>query len=108
VGHAVSLANGNRRAPGHWGGFELLAGQGFDLLDWGSASGSFDHVDGSGPGPAAGLALDGSIGITAVPAPGSWALMLAGIGLGGCPCNRRHKKSGMSAASAVRAGTPVP
>jgi hypothetical protein len=73
-----------------WNGFVPQAGQSFDLLDWGNASGSFDSIDASGLLLPAGLgldashlALDGSISVVSVPEPSTWALMLAGIALGG-------------------------
>jgi hypothetical protein len=69
-----------------WGSFVAQAGQHFDLLDWGSVSGSFDSIDASGFQLAAGtvldtsrLYLDGSISVQAVPEPAGWALMLAGL-----------------------------
>ncbi|MDT9002344.1 PEP-CTERM sorting domain-containing protein [Paucibacter sp. APW11] len=71
-----------------WNGFVAQAGQSFDLLDWGSASGSFKSIDATGFMHAAGTQLDysqlythGEIRVTAVPEPHSYALMLAGIGL---------------------------
>jgi hypothetical protein len=82
-----------------WLGFVPQAGQSFDLLDWGSASGSFDSIDASGLLLPAGLgldttrlALDGSISVVAVPEPGTWALMLAGMVFGGWvkPRGTRH------------------
>jgi probable HAF family extracellular repeat protein len=73
-----------------WLGFVPQAGQSFDLLDWGSASGSFDSIDASGLLLPAGLgldtshlALDGSISVVSVPEPSTWALLLAGVALGG-------------------------
>jgi hypothetical protein len=73
-----------------WQGFVAQAGQSFDLFDWGTVSGSFDAIDASGLALGDGLAvdtnrlgIDGSIQITAVPEPGTWALLLAGMTLGG-------------------------
>jgi len=71
-----------------WNGFVAQAGQSFDLLDWGSASGTFKSIDASGFLHAAGTQLDlsqlytsGEIRVTAVPEPESYALMLAGLSL---------------------------
>jgi hypothetical protein len=71
-----------------WNGFEAQAGQSFDLLDWGTTSGTFKSIDASGFKLAAGTQLDysqlyssGTISVTAVPEPESYALMLAGLGL---------------------------
>jgi len=72
-------------------GFTGQAGQSFDLFDWGTLQGQFSSIDSSGLQLAAGTALDlsrlytdGVIGVSAVPEPGSWALMAAGLlGLGG-------------------------
>jgi hypothetical protein len=87
---AGHLAMGGTLQLSSWNGFVLEAGQSFDLLDWGSVSGSFDHIDASGLLLAAGLrldtsrlGLDGSIAITAVPEPQTWALMLTGLALAG-------------------------
>jgi len=71
-----------------WDGFVAQAGQSFDLLDWGSISGTFKTIDASGFKLAAGTQLDtsllyttGEIRVTAVPEPETYALMLAGLGL---------------------------
>jgi len=71
-----------------WNGFVAQAGQSFDLLDWGSTSGTFKSIDASGLTLAAGTQLDyselyssGTISVTAVPEPASYALLLAGMGL---------------------------
>lgn len=70
-----------------WNGFEAQAGQSFDLLDWGSVSGTFKTIDATGFKLAAGTQLDysrlyttGEVWVTAVPEPRSYALMLAGLG----------------------------
>ncbi len=69
-----------------WNGFVAQAGQQFDLLDWGTVAGSFASIDASGFTLAAGTTLDlsqlgitGTISVTAVPEPGSLALLLAGL-----------------------------
>jgi len=80
-----------------WNGFVAQAGQQFDLLDWGSATGSFAAIDASGFTLAAGTALDvsqlyttGTVSVSAVPEPGGWALLLAGLmGVGGIVKRRR-------------------
>jgi hypothetical protein len=72
-------------------GFTGEAGQQFDLFDWGALQGQFSSIDSSGLQLAAGttldvsrLYIDGVISVTAVPEPGSWALMAAGLaGLAG-------------------------
>jgi hypothetical protein len=66
-----------------WAGFAPQPGQRFDLLDWGSTAGQFDLIDSSAFGGAtvwdfSQLYVDGSIGVTAVPEPGSWALLALG------------------------------
>jgi hypothetical protein len=70
-----------------WAGFTGQAGQSFDLFDWGSLSGEFSSIDSSGLALADGMGLDvsrlyttGEISITAVPEPGTWALLLGGLG----------------------------
>lgn len=73
-----------------WNSFVAQAGMHFTLLDWGGLSGSFSSIDASGLLLAPGTALDtsrlytdGVIGVTAVPEPAAWALLLAGLaGLG--------------------------
>jgi len=81
-----------------WDGFTGQVGQRFDLFDWGTASGRFGSIDASGLLLAEGTVLDfsqlyvdGSVSVTAVPEPASWALMLAGMTLGGVHLRRRRK-----------------
>ena len=69
-----------------WAGFTGQIGQSFDLFDWGSNSGSFSSIDASGLSLASGAVLDtsqlytaGVLSITAVPEPGTWALLLIGL-----------------------------
>jgi hypothetical protein len=83
---AGHLALGGTLKLVSWDGFVAQAGQSFDLLDWGSVSGSFGNIDASGLMLAAGTQLDtsrlyadGVIGISAVPEPGTLASMLAGL-----------------------------
>ncbi|MCX2864047.1 autotransporter-associated beta strand repeat-containing protein [Paucibacter sp. PLA-PC-4] len=67
-------------------GFSAQAGQQFDLLDWGILQGQFSTIDSSGLVLAQGMRLDvsrlyidGVVGVTAVPEPQSWALLLSGV-----------------------------
>ncbi|MFY7867552.1 DUF7453 family protein [Roseateles sp.] len=69
-------------------GFSGQAGQSFDLFDWGTLQGEFSSIDSSGLLLAEGaqldlsrLYIDGVIGVTAVPEPQQWALLLSGLGL---------------------------
>jgi hypothetical protein len=83
-----------------WAGFVGLAGQHFDLFDWGSQNGQFSSIDASGlllaPGTAldfSQLYVDGSISVVAVPEPQSWLLLLAGIACGATWARRRGTTS---------------
>jgi len=80
-----------------WNGFVAQAGQRFDLLDWGSLSGSFSQIDSSGLQLAAGTELNfsqlytlGTVSVTAVPEPGTLALWLSGLGLAAGASARRR------------------
>lgn len=86
-----------------WNGFVAQAGQSFDLLDWGTlsgtGSGTFKSIDASGFMLAAGTQLDysqlytsGTISVTAVPEPASYAMLLAGLGALGSVARRRARK----------------
>jgi len=79
-----------------WAGFTGQVGQNFDLFDWGTLSGTFDNIDSSGMLLASGatldthrLYIDGTISVTAVPEPETWAMLLAGLGLVGWTVQRR-------------------
>lgn len=79
-------------------GFSVQAGQQFDLLDWGSLHGQFSMIDSSGLALAPGLQLDvsrlyidGVVGVTAVPEPQSWAMLLSGL-LGLLAWRRRQQR----------------
>jgi hypothetical protein len=86
-----------------WNGFVAQAGQSFDLLDWGSESGTFGTIDASDLTLAAGTQLDYSklytsgeilvTSITAVPEPESWAMLLAGLGLVGAVARRKVRQA---------------
>ncbi|MDC8769971.1 beta strand repeat-containing protein [Roseateles albus] len=85
-----------------WNGFVAQKGQSFDLLDWGTLTGTFADIDASGFKLAAGTQLDfsqlytnGSISVTvaAVPEPASLALWLAGLGALGSVVRRRRLAS---------------
>jgi hypothetical protein len=69
-----------------WNGYSGQAGDSFDLFDWGTLFGTFDHIDFSGFQLAGGtkldlskLYLDGSVSVAAVPLPGAFWAMLAGL-----------------------------
>ncbi|WP_310383203.1 beta strand repeat-containing protein [Roseateles sp.] len=83
-----------------WNGFVAQAGQSFDLLDWGTLTGTFAEIDASGFKLATGTQLnyshlytDGSISVTvsAVPEPDTYLMLLSGIALM-CAVARRRLK----------------
>jgi probable HAF family extracellular repeat protein len=83
-----------------WGSFVAQAGQSFDLLDWGSLSGSFAGIDISGLALAPGLVLDtsrlyvdGTVSVQAVPEPAGWALMFGGLAWLGMARQRARRQS---------------
>ena len=83
---AGHLASGGTLKVVSWAGFTGQIGQSFDLFDWGSSSGSFGSIDASALSLATGAVLDtsqpytaGVLSITAVPEPGTWALLLIGL-----------------------------
>jgi hypothetical protein len=94
-----------------WGGFTGVLGERYDLFDWnGGLSGSFSSL--RLPTLAEGLVWDtsdlyggGTLAIAAVPEPGTWALMLAGVTvlLMGRRCCGFAERS-RNAASRVRQG----
>lgn len=71
------------------GGYVPAAGQRFDVLDFETLTGGFDPARIEVTGVAkdrldfSGLAIDGSFAVRPVPEPGTWAMLLAGLALGG-------------------------
>jgi hypothetical protein len=81
-----------------WQGFTGQAGHSYDLFDWGTTEGAFDTIDADGLVLASGtrldvsrLYVDGTISIAAVPEPGEWAMLLAGLALVGGTARRRGR-----------------
>jgi probable HAF family extracellular repeat protein len=93
------LALGGTLKLTSWNSFVAQAGMSFDLLDWGSLSGTFDRVDAGGLRLAAGTTLDysklytdGVIKVSAVPEPSSIATFSAGLlGLAFLATRRRRE-----------------
>lgn len=91
IGHDLFTAGGELSFGGtlqvSWlNGFQPQEGEGFDLFDWGSTRGRFAAIDFSAAPLPDGLRWDtsqlyndGYVSITAVPEPGSWALMAGGL-----------------------------
>jgi hypothetical protein len=86
-----------------WDGFTGQAGQSFDLFDWGQLQGQFASVDSSGLLLAEGtrldlsrLYVDGTVSVTAVPEPATWALWISGLLAGALKLRRgRHAAVGV-------------
>ena len=98
---AGNLSLGGELRLTSWNGFVAQAGQHFDLLDWGTLTGTFGSIDASGFKLAAGTQLDysalystGTLSVVAapVPEPSTLALYLAGLGAVGAVVRRRHSK----------------
>ena len=96
---AGHLALGGTLQLVSWNGFVAQAGQRFDVLDWGSVSGSFAAIDSSGLRMGEGLTLDlsqlytvGEIAVVAVPETQTWTLMLGGLVAIGLLRARRHSR----------------
>ena len=82
-----------------WKDYTGQAGDRFDLFDWGTLSREFDAIDSTGFLLADGTTLDfsklyvdGSVRVTAVPEPETYAMMLAGLGLVGWSARRRASR----------------
>ena len=78
-------------------GFSFADGSQFDVLDWGSLSGTFDSFDFSAAPLSAGLFWDtssfyddGVLRVAAVPEPGTWAMWMAGLAGFGFIARRRR------------------
>ena len=78
----------------YWGGWTAAAGQTYDLFDWNGLSGTFSSV--ALPALASGLAWNtsnlytsGEISVAAVPEPGTWMMLFAGLGLLGFAARRK-------------------
>ena len=77
-------------------GYSPVAGDTFDILDWGTLAGTFDtlHLPALGSSLAwdtSRLYLDGTLSVAAIPEPEAYALLLAGLGMLG-PLARRRRK----------------
>ena len=98
---AGQLAFGGTLKLVSWAGFTGQVGQSFDLFDWGSSSGTFTSIDASSLHLASGTVLDtsqlctnGTVSITAVPEPGTWALLFAGMGVVGLRLRAQRSSPG--------------
>ncbi len=96
---AGTLHFGGTLAVVAWNGFAPLAGQQFDLFDWGSSQGAFEVLDFAQAPLAAGLVwdtsrlyIDGSLAVVAVPEPVTTHLLLAGLGALGWLARRRQDR----------------
>jgi hypothetical protein len=92
-----------------WGGFEPLAGSSFDILDWGSLSGTFDtiHLPTLPNGTRwdySALYTDGTLSVQPVPVPGAAGLVLFGLAT---MARLRRRRSSTAAAGANVTRFPV-
>ena len=78
----------------YWNGWTAAAGQTYDLFDWNFLTGSFSSI--ALPTLASGLVWNtsalytaGVISVAAVPEPGTWMMLLAGLGLLGFAARRK-------------------
>lgn len=69
-----------------WQGYRGVVGDTYDLFDWGTTEGQFDHIDDSAFTLESGawldysqLYIDGTVRVAAVPEPGTWALLALGL-----------------------------
>ena len=92
-----SLSFDGTLALGFGSGFSADAGARLSLLDFDAFQGSLDAAHVRISGIDAGrvdlsrLGIDGSIGISGVPKPGTWALWLSGLGMAAVQLTRRRR-----------------